>query len=164
MAAAFGMEVEAYDPFAPAGAAFAPAQRVAALGEALGRADYVSIHAPKGDAPLLGPAEIAAMKPGAVLVNTARGGVADEAALVAALAAGRISAAGLDVFAAEPPAPDDPLLRAEGAILSPHIAGLTVEAAERMSVASVRNALDFFAGRLDPELVVNRAALAGAAP
>ncbi len=76
--------------------------------------------------------------------------------MAAALAQGRVAAAGLDVFVDEPPAPDHPLLRFDNVLLSPHIAGVTAEAAERMAVSSVRNVLDFFAGRLDPALVVNR--------
>jgi D-3-phosphoglycerate dehydrogenase len=156
MASGFGMEIRAFDPFLhrqgwPEGAA-AP---VANLTDGLAWADFVSIHAPKGGGPLITAAELAAMKPSAVLVNTARGGVVDEAALVAALTEGRLAAAGLDVFADEPPASDNPLLFMDQVVLSPHIAGLTAECAERMAVASVRNVLDFFAGDLDPALVVN---------
>jgi D-3-phosphoglycerate dehydrogenase len=99
--------------------------------------------------------------PRAILVNTSRGGVVDEAALVAALREGRIAAAGLDVFEDEPPAADNPLLAMDQVILSPHIAGLTAECAERMAVSSVRNVLDFFAGRIDPALVVNGSAVHG---
>ena len=100
------------------------------------------------------------MKPGAMLINTARGGIIDEAALAQALHTGQIGAAGLDVFEAEPPLPDHPLLGFDQVILTPHIAGLTAESAERMAVASVQNVLDFLNGRLDPGLIVNRDALA----
>ncbi len=88
-------------------------------------------------------------------MNTARGGVVDEAALIAALREGRLAAAGLDVFEDEPPAPDNPLLSMDQVVLSPHVAGLTAECAERMAVSSVQNVLDFFAGAIDPALVVN---------
>ena len=108
------------------------------------------------DRPILGAEELAQVKPGAILVNTARGGIVDEAALVAALADGRVAAAGLDVFDAEPPAADHPLLAFDQVVLTPHIAALTRQAAERMAVASVQNVLDFFAGRLDPDLIVNK--------
>jgi D-3-phosphoglycerate dehydrogenase len=164
LAAAFGMAVEAFDPFAPPGPE-EPARPAGELAAALARADVVSLHAPKGERPHLGPAEIAAMKPGAVLVNTARGGAVDEAALAAALRAGRIAAAGLDVFEREPPPAGDPLAALPNVVLTPHVAGLSAEAMRRMAVVAVQNALDFFAGRLDPVLVVNPAALArGARP
>jgi D-3-phosphoglycerate dehydrogenase len=87
--------------------------------------------------------------------------VADEAALVAALQSGRIGAVGLDVFDDEPPTSTAPLSGFNQAVLTPHIAGLTRESAERMALASVQNVLDFFAGTLDPGLVVNRMAVYG---
>ena len=132
--------------------------------EGLAWADCVSVHIPRGDKPLLGAAEIAAMKPGVILANTARGGIVDEKALVAALESGQIGAAGLDVLEQEPPDPANPLFAFDQVILSPHNAGLTTEAAERMAVASVRNALDYLDdGRLDPSLVVNRQAIGAGA-
>lgn len=160
MAAGFDMEIDAFDPYVSA--AEPPARLVGDLGAALAAADFVSVHAPKGDRPALGAAEIARMKPGAILVNTARGGVVDEAALAAALREGRIAAAGIDVFGAEPPRAGEELTGLERVALTPHVAGLSREAMERMAVVSVQNALDFFAGRLDPALVVNRDALAAA--
>jgi D-3-phosphoglycerate dehydrogenase len=156
MATGFGMEIRAFDPFlARHGWPEGQVASVADLTEGLGWADFVSVHAPKTDKPALGAAELAAMKPSAVLVNTARGGVVDEIALTASLREGRLAAAGLDVFEDEPPSPDNPLLAMDQVVLSPHIAGLTVECAERMAVSSVQNVLDFFAGRIDPALVVN---------
>ena len=98
----------------------------------------------------------ARLKPGAIVVNTARGGIVDEAALVLALADGRVAAAGLDVLDDEPPAKDHPLLAYDQVVLSPHIAGLTQQAAERMAAASVQNVIDFFEGRIDPALIVNK--------
>jgi D-3-phosphoglycerate dehydrogenase len=163
LAEAFGMEVRAHDPYLDRagwpddGVASAPD-----LKAALAWADAVSVNVPKGDRPVIGAGELAAMKPAAILVNTARGGVVDETALAAALAEKRIAAAGLDVFEGEPPAPGNPLLASDRAILSPHIAGLTVECAARMAVSSVQNVLDFFAGRLDPDLLVNRDHAGGA--
>ena len=156
MAAGFGMEIRAFDPFlARHGWPEGPVAPVAELAEGLAWADFVSVHAPKTDKPVIAAAELAAMKPSAILVNTARGGVVDEAALIASLREGRLAAAGLDVFEDEPPAPDNPLLSMDQVVLSPHIAGLTAECAERMAVSSVQNVLDFFAGRIDPALVVN---------
>jgi D-3-phosphoglycerate dehydrogenase / 2-oxoglutarate reductase len=156
MAAGFGMETGAFDPFLQRhGWPEGPVAPAATLAEGLAWADFVTVHAPKGDGPVIAAAELAVMKPSAVLVNTARGGVVDEGALIAALQEGRLAAAGLDVFEDEPPAPDNPLLSMDRVVLSPHIAGLTAECAERMAVSSVQNVLDFFAGAIDPALVVN---------
>jgi D-3-phosphoglycerate dehydrogenase len=154
---AFGMEVRAFDPhLAEHGWPQGPVAPVADLMEGLGWADVVSIHAPKPDRPLLGAQEFASLKAGAIIVNTARGGIVDEAALVAALADGRVGAAGLDVFDDEPALKDHPLFAFDQVVLTPHIAGVTREAAVRMAEYSVQNVLDFFAGRLDPDLIVNR--------
>ena len=156
MAEGFSMEIQAFDPYLvrqgwPKGTV-SPA---ATLATGLAWADVVSVHAPKSAGPILGAEEFACLKPGAIVVNTARGGIVDEAALAVALSEGRVAAAGLDVFDDEPPAKDHPLLAFEQVVLSPHIAGLTQEAAERMAVSSVQNVIDFFAGRLDPDLIVN---------
>ena len=156
IAAGFGMEIRAFDPFlARQGWPEGPVAAVTDLSDGLAWADFISVHAPKSARPVIGAAELAAMKPTAVLVNTARGGEDDEAALIASLGEGRLAAAGLDVFEDEPPAPNNPLLAMDQVVLSPHIAGLTVECAERMAVSSIQNVLDFFAGRIDPALVVN---------
>lgn len=162
LAQAFGMTVIAHDPWLvgqgwPGGVA---TDLVTDLGGALARADVISVHMPKAERPALGAAELAQVKPGAVLVNTARGGIVDEAALAEALRSGRIGAAGIDVFDDEPPAADHPLLGFDQVLLSPHIGGLTAEGAARLASHSVQNVLDFFAGRLDPALIVNRGALA----
>ena len=156
MADGFRMEIRAFDPILqkhgwPEGSV-APA---ATVEDGLAWADFVTVHAPKGDKPVIGAAELPVMKRSAILVNTARGGVVDEAALIAALREGRLAAAGLDVFEDEPPAPDNPLLSMDQVVLSPHVAGLTAECAERMAVSSVQNVLNFFAGAIDPALVVN---------
>ncbi len=160
LAAAFGMKVAAYDPFlAGKGWPAGNVECVTDLSEGLAAADVVSLHIPKGERPLIGAREIALMKRGAAIVNTARGGIVDEAALVAGLRSGQIGAAGLDVIEDEPPTPDNPLLAFDQVIFTPHIAGLTREAAERMAISSVQNVLDYFAGKLDPALVVNKDAL-----
>jgi D-3-phosphoglycerate dehydrogenase / 2-oxoglutarate reductase len=157
MAAAFGMNIAAYDPYFathgwPAGSvACAPD-----LASGLAEADFVSVHIPKADGPLIGALEIQGMKRGSIIINTARGGIVDEAALADALRTGHIAGAGIDVFDAEPPAADHPLFAFDQVILTPHTAGLTREAAERMAVASVQNVLDHFAGKLDPGLIVNK--------
>jgi D-3-phosphoglycerate dehydrogenase len=157
MAHGFEMAIHAYDPLlAETGWPDGPAPSVASLSDGLAWADIVSVHVPKSGRPVLGAEEFAKLKPGAIVVNTARGGIVDETALAAALTDGRVAAAGLDVFDDEPPAKNQPLLAFDQVVLSPHIAGLTQEAAERMAVASVQNAIDFFAGRLHPDLIVNR--------
>jgi D-3-phosphoglycerate dehydrogenase len=157
MAEGFGMEIRAFDPFLSAsGWPETIVSPVAELADGLAWADVVSVNVPKSGRPILGAEEFAHLKPGAIVVNTARGGIVDETALASALAGGRVAAAGLDVFDDEPPAKDHPLLAFDQVLLSPHIAGLTRQAAERMAAASVQNVIDFFAGRLDPDLIVNR--------
>ncbi|MXN63991.1 3-phosphoglycerate dehydrogenase [Stappia sp. GBMRC 2046] len=156
LASAFEMTVRAFDPYLAAKGwpegEVAPAET---LHDGLAWADVVSVNVPRPDRPLIGRKELAVMKPAAVLVNTARGGIVDEDALIAALQEGKLRAAGLDVFDDEPPAPENPLLKMDNVVLSPHIGGLTREGGERLALHSVRNVIDFFAGRLDPELVVN---------
>ena len=162
IAMALGMTVLAYDKFQAADQiAAAGATPVDDLLDGLSRADVVSLHVPKSGAePLIGAAELAVMKRSAILVNTARGGLIDETALLAALNEGRLAAAGLDVLDAEPPAGDDPMLACDRVVLSPHNAGLTEACARRMAISAAANILDFFRGTLDPALVVNRAEIA----
>jgi D-3-phosphoglycerate dehydrogenase len=141
-ASAFGMEVVAHDPFVTAGPAGAEDVELLSLPALLARADVVSLHAAStpGAPPLLGPEELAAMKPGALLVNTARGGLVDEGALADALGAGRLGGAALDVFRTEPPR-DSPLLALDEVVLTPHVAGQTREALRRMGDLTVENCL-----------------------
>ena len=129
------------------------------LEEALGWADVISVSAPKAKDPLFGAAAFAAMKEGVIVVNTARGGIVDEGALIEALSSGKVAAAGLDVFEHEPPVVDDPLRRFDQVILSPHIAGVTEGASVRMALGSAQNIIDFLAGRIASDLVVNRAGI-----
>jgi len=154
LARAFGMRVLAHDPFCPADA-FEGAERAPDLAAALAVCDAVSLHVPRTGGAVLGAAELGVLKPGAVVVNTARGGLIDEAALLDALDAGRVGAAALDVLETEPPAPDHPLLSHPDVTVTPHSAGLTRECAVRMATVTVQNVLDHFAGRLNPDLVVN---------
>lgn len=118
-----------------------------ALDELLGQADVVTLHVPLTPETrhLLDAARIARMRPGAILINTSRGGIVDEAALAAALRAGRLRGAALDVFEQEPLPAGGPLADAPNLILTPHIAGLTQEANTRVSdmvAAGVTMALD----------------------
>ena len=87
------------------------------------------------------------MKPGAVLINCARGGLVDEAALVKALEAGRLGGAGLDVTEPEPARPDHPLFRMPNVILTPHFAPDTIEAAVRVSTMAAQNIIDVLSGK-----------------
>ena len=137
LAGALGMRVAACDPEI---AADSPLWRSEAalrleLHELLERADVVSLHIPLTPATrgLIGAAQLALMKRDAVLINSARGGTVDEAALAAALRAGQLGGAALDVFADEPLAPGSPLADCPNLILTPHIAGVTREANQRVS-------------------------------
>lgn len=157
MARGFGMTILAFDPFQDVEAIRAGgAEPVADLEQALARADIVTLHAPKmsGEA-MLGADQLARLQPHAVVINTARGGLVDEAAMLAALDSGALASAGLDVMASEPPQQSDPLLANDRLILTPHTAGLTIECARRMAMVAAQNILDYFAGSIDPALVVN---------
>ncbi|MDE2517151.1 MAG: 2-hydroxyacid dehydrogenase [Rhodospirillales bacterium] len=114
----------------------------------LAESDIVSLHLPlePATAQLIDAAAIARMKPGAVLINTARGGLVDQAALVAALRSGKISAAGLDVFATEPPDPADPLLALPNVVATPHIAWLTRDTFARSFALAAENCRRLAAG------------------
>ena len=163
LATAFGMRVTAYDPYVTVDQMkVSGVAAVSDLNAALALADYVSVHMPGGQAPVMGAAEIARMKPTAILINAARGGVIDEPALDLALRERLIRAAGLDVLAQEPPLAGNSLLSNPYITLSPHNAGLTEECAMRMAVAAAQNILDCIDGRLNPVLVVNQTALSKA--
>jgi glyoxylate reductase len=118
----------------------------------LAESDFVSLHVALTEDThhLIGAAELALMKPEAVLVNTARGGVVDQDALVQALRDGTIGGAALDVFATEPLAPDDPLLSFSNVVVSPHLGSATVETRTRMCDLAVDNLLAFFRGERPP--------------
>lgn len=136
----FGIEVIACDPNPDS--AFAVAHRITflSLADLLKRADVVSLHAGLASAgrPLLGATELQAMKPGAILINTGRGHLVDEQALVDALRDGRLGGAGLDVFAEEPPS-ESPLLSLGNVVLTPHMAGDTWDARRRLGEITVEN-------------------------
>ncbi|OHB80903.1 MAG: oxidoreductase [Planctomycetes bacterium RBG_16_64_10] len=124
---AFGCRLLAHDPYFQGESA--PAELVD-LPTLLRQADVVSLHARLTDENhhLIGAAELAQMKPSAVLVNTARSGLVDEQALIAALTAGTIMGAAIDVFDAEPLAPSHPLVKLDNVTLTPHLAGSTIDA------------------------------------
>ncbi len=156
MAAVFGLNIRAYDPYLQAhGWPEGPVPPAEDLDASLAWADIVSASVPKVDEPLIGARELAMMKDGAILVNTARGGVFDETAMIDGLDSGKLGAVGLDVFETEPLPEKHPLTRFDNVILTPHIAGLTSGSAERMAVESAQNIVDFFNGQVNPALIVN---------
>jgi D-3-phosphoglycerate dehydrogenase len=136
IARAFGMRVVAHDPYLSAVRARELGAELVPLDELLGQADVVSLHLPLADGTrhLLDRTRLARMKPGAVLVNVARGELVDDAALLEALAAGRLGGAALDVFTTEPLPADSPLRRTERLLVTPHLAASTPEAQDRAAV------------------------------
>ncbi len=159
MAAGFGMRVLAWSFHADAERARACGAELTALDALLREADVVSLHlraSPEATG-LIGRRELALMKPTAVLVNTARGALVDEAALAEALREGRLFAAGLDVYQREPLPADSPLRGLDNVVLSPHAGWVTHEASRRLVQMPVDNIVAYLAGR--PQNVVNPAAL-----
>ena len=152
---AFDMRVMAYDPYLTA-------QQIADRGASkvdfatlLAEADFVCVHCPRNAETLgmFGAAEFARMKPNAYFINTARGKIHKEDALLAALQTGQIAGAGIDVFDVEPPAPDHPLLHLDNVVATPHIAGATFETSHDMSKAAAEQWIDLLRGRVPPRLV-----------
>lgn len=160
---AMEMNVLVYDPYKPASEiSAAGAEPLKDLDAALPRADFVSIHCPKSPETvgMFNAARLSRLKPSAYLINTARGGIVDEAALHGALTSGKLAGAGLDVFASEPPQPDNPLFKLNNVITAPHLAGVTREATDRMSLQTAKNILSVFDGDIIRDNVVNKEALA----
>ena len=129
------MTVLAHDPFLPDERARLLGVELVSLDDLLSRSDFLTLHTTltPGSPPLLGEAEFARIRPGARLINTARGGLIDEAALIAALDSGRLAGAALDVFSAEP-ATDNPLAQHPKVVVTPHLGASTQEAQERVAV------------------------------
>lgn len=149
----FGMDVVFFNR-SPVGNLDFPARRLDSIDAVMAAADVVSVHVPGGrGSPLVTADHIACMKPTAYLVNTARGDSVDQAALIAALAEGRISGAGLDVFADEPSVPEV-LCRMENVTLLPHIGSATEEVRTAMGMLAADNLDAFFAGTELPARVV----------
>jgi D-3-phosphoglycerate dehydrogenase len=159
---AFEMNVLVRDPYVPPntikGAGFTP---VKDLHAGLAEADIVTIHLPSNEETrgLVNGEFLAAMKRGAVLVNTARGTLVDEAALAAALTRGHLAAAGLDVFWEEPARADNPLLALPNVVVTPHSAAATEQGLRRMALSCADSILACFDGRLDEDVVINREVL-----
>ncbi len=160
--AAFDMAVMVYDPYVSAAsirdAGYEP---VADLDAALPRADFITIHCPKTPETvgLFNAARLKRMKRGACIVNTARGGIIDEPALLEVLKNDHLAGAGLDVFEAEPTPADNPLLKLENVVSSPHMAGVTTEFVAGMARVTAANILSVLDGKPIREHVVNKEVL-----
>ncbi|MGI6603535.1 MAG: C-terminal binding protein [bacterium] len=155
-----GLSLLAYDPFLPVEVFTRLGVDRVELKELLQRSDYVSLHAPLslGGDPILGKKELGLMKPGAILINTARGRVVDNIALAEALGNGHLAAAGLDVVDVEPIPPDHPLLMLENVILTPHAAWYSEEAQVELQTRAALGVAAVLCGEM-PEAVANPAVL-----
>jgi D-3-phosphoglycerate dehydrogenase len=158
LCAAFGMHVMVRDPAFPvpriAADGFTPVTDIAAV---LPQIDVLTLHCPLGEDTrhMLNREMLGLMKPTAWLINTARGPLVDEAALIEALSSGRLEAAGLDVLLHEPPVAANPLLKLPNVVLSPHNAAVPVECQAKMATRAAKNMLEYFDGALDPSYVIN---------
>ena len=161
-ALAFGMTVHVHDPYVPDSVVQDQgAQIVRNLHEALPQMDVVSVHCPLNEETnnLISDHELRLMKPNALLINTARGGIVDETALHSALLQGEIAGAGIDVFVTEPTSPSLSLLELANVVVSPHCAGVTVESSARTARIAAQNTLNGLDSTLDEVFVVNREVL-----
>jgi D-3-phosphoglycerate dehydrogenase len=156
---AMEMTVLIYDPYkSPDEIKAAGCEPVADLDAALPRADFVSIHCPKTPETvgMFSAARLKRMKPTAYLINTARGGIVDEAALYEVLVSGQLAGAGLDVFEQEPPPSGHSLFELPNVVMAPHVAGVTREAVDRMSLQTARNILSALDGEPIRQNVINQ--------
>jgi D-3-phosphoglycerate dehydrogenase len=140
-----GMRVLGFDPFAKQLPAFVQAADLATIWR---EADAISLHCPltADNAKLLNAQTLAACRKGVIVVNTARGGLIDEPALLTAIRSGQVGSAGLDSFAVEPMTAPHPFHGEERITLSPHIGGVTADAYVKMGVAAAKNALAVLRG------------------
>jgi D-3-phosphoglycerate dehydrogenase len=160
-AAAFDMKVIGYDPFlSPDKAAQLGIESAASIDQILPRCDFLTVHTPLSDETrnLIGARELTLMKRGARVVNCARGGIIDEDALAEALRSGHLAGAALDVFVAEPPPADHPLLKLPNVVVTPHLGASTVEAQESVACEAAQLLIDFLK-RGAVQFAVNMAAV-----
>ena len=155
LAAAFGMSVLAYDPYVDDAIVRERGAMPVSLEDLLAQSDVVSLHCPRNPETLnmFSTAQFARMKPGAVFLSTARGGIHDEGALYEALAEGRLGGAGLDVWAVEPPPHDHPLLSLPNVVSTYHTAGVTREARRNIATISAEQILEICAGSEPPRMI-----------
>jgi D-3-phosphoglycerate dehydrogenase len=151
-----GMAVLAYDPYIDRASYNGPAVFVDALEDLLARADAITLHVPLTDTTrgMINAERLAQMKKGAYLINTARGAAVDETALAAALQAGHLAGAAIDVFAQEPPDLTHPLQNAPNALLTPHVAGLSDRALVQVATQAAQGIIDVLQDRR-PQSPVN---------
>jgi D-3-phosphoglycerate dehydrogenase len=156
-ASAFGMTLLAHEKFPDAAFAAKYGIRLVDLDTLWAQSDFVTLHTPMSPETraLVNAQSLAKMKRGGFLINTARGGLVDESALLGALQSGHLAGAGLDVLVCEPPPPDHPLLAHPNVIVSPHVSSLDSQAIEDMAAAATQNLLDLLNGRWPSPAVVN---------
>jgi D-3-phosphoglycerate dehydrogenase len=151
---AFGMTVQAYDPYVTAARAAQMGVTLASLEEVLSTSDFISVHLPKTPETLglVGKEELATCKKGAILINAARGGLVDEAALAEALHSGHLGGAGIDVYVKEPTT-SSPLFDAPNVVVTPHLGASTEEAQEKAGLAVARSVRLALSGEFVPDAV-----------
>ncbi|MDD7973266.1 hydroxyacid dehydrogenase [Roseinatronobacter alkalisoli] len=168
MACGLGLKLHAFDPFAPDDAfARIDIDRCKTLAELLRNSDILSLHCPLNDATraVVNAANIAQMPARSYVINTARGGLIDEDALLEAIRSGHLAGAGLDTFAVEPPPANHPFLSDPRVLVTPHIGGVTDEANARVGTEAVSGIIDMLEGREIPaHRIMNRHLLAQLAP
>ncbi len=152
--AAFGMQVIAYDPYVPAARAAQLGVRLVSLEDLLAEADFITVHLPKNTETtgLIGERELRLVKPGARIINAARGGIVDEHALALALKDGRVAGAGIDVFATEP-CTESPLFGFTNVVVTPHLGASTHEAQEKAGTQVARSVRLALSGEFVPDAV-----------
>ena len=155
LAKAFGMNIHVYDPYIENKFDEYEIRHFQNLTTALCNADCISLNLPKVDKPIITKENSQYLKHGVVIINTARGELIEEKVLQDGIQKGLISGVGLDVFDSEPVEKNHFLFKYKQVIFTPHQAGLSQEAAQRMSIKSINNILDYYDGSLDSSLIVN---------
>jgi len=152
----FNIELVTYDPYIDESDTPEAVEMVSDPTALFEQSDIVSIHTPLTNEThhAVSKKQLAALGPDGSIINTSRGGIVDETALLEALETGSVQSAGLDVFEQEPPAKNNPLLNRQDVVLTPHIGGLTAEAMERMSQGAADNVRTVYEGGV-PESIVN---------
>ncbi|MDC3416013.1 C-terminal binding protein [Aquibacillus salsiterrae] len=154
---ALGIKVIAYDPYYPEDKALALGVTLVSLDNLCQQADIISVHAPLMESTrgMIGKEQFSQMKPSALVINTSRGPVINEEAIIDALRKGLISGAALDVVETEPIHPDNPLLHMDNVILTPHVAWYSEEAEEEMRTKAARSTLEVLLDQQYPTYLVN---------